>query len=73
MKWISVEERTTEEMGECPILLTDGKSVTVGVFREQNGQWPWVVFDPGTNDDLNGWPDKNITHWMPLPDPPEEK
>jgi len=68
MKWISVEERLP---GELLILITDGDSVAVGIYRESNGQWPWVVFDPETDDYINGWPDSGVSHWMPLPDPPK--
>lgn len=65
MKWISVKERLPEYafniMGHeaVNILMTDGYMVIEGDYT--NGKF-----------NIFGIEHNNITHWMPLPDPPEE-
>ena len=58
MNWISVKER----MPEWFLLYTTWEDIEVGWRREED----WYIIR-----DAMGTPDEDITHWMPLPDPPE--
>lgn len=57
-RWIPVTERLPKEMET--VLVTDGKNVG----------WSFCVNDYGTLYFYSPW---NITHWMPLPEPPQEE
>lgn len=69
--WIPVTERLSEEDGEY-ITMTNAKGKSKGVLAQNyktsfvRGQklrrWYW-------NYRLSPW---NITHWMPMPEPPKE-
>lgn len=56
MEWISVEERLPEPW------------VEVLVYR--GADWPVVSCETDTNGNWLHF--FNITHWMPLPEPPKE-
>ena len=67
-EWISVEERLPEEKPYRLEFLIGCKSN--GVVHEilyNSKTQKFVSIDKG-NFEL-----KNVTHWMPLPEPPEEK
>lgn len=60
-KWISVNEQLPEKM-QSVLVYRDGD---MGVdFIDDNGGWFW--------DDPDELPPP-VTHWMPLPAPPEVK
>lgn len=60
MKWISVNDRLPEETSDY--LVFDGEMCcTVAAYK--NGIWE--VF-------ADFWSPDEITHWMPLPEPPEK-
>lgn len=59
-KWIPVSERLPETSQRVIVCRKDGR-VEQGVFMGVNG-W-WKVYGTST---------KAITHWMPMPAPPEE-
>lgn len=59
-KWISVEERLPAPF-EAVIVCRRGGKVEQGY--KAVGDW-WRVYGTRT---------KNVTHWMPLPEPPEVK
>ena len=73
-KWISVKERLPddEKDGETVLAVVSGKPhenitlchalMTAGYFPEEG----WVV------NEYPEWENPTITHWMPLPEPPEE-
>ena len=61
--WISVKERMPEDYVNVLIAMTDVAGTFVAVAWRENNGW---------NDGEGGWPDENVTHWMPLPEPPEE-
>lgn len=64
MKWISVEDRTPGEELEEEFLLTwDGSCCLVELF--------WC--GEFTNALMPYKRQEEVTHWMPLPQPPEEK
>ena len=62
-EWISVEERLPEESGYTIVFCADGELRHVTFAKYQKTQKRW---------DLTGarsyW---RVTHWMPLPEPPE--
>lgn len=63
-EWISVEERLPEIGDEVDVFESDTEQRVADVWLSINNQWTKVV---------NGsimLPVPNVTHWMPLPDPP---
>ena len=60
--WISCSERMPEELDD--VLVTDGEHVEV---KWWNGHI-WDCWAP-RNSDISY---KDVTHWMPLPEPPQE-
>ena len=70
-KWISVTERFPEEDGTYIVRTTSG-AVTTGRFYAE------MIFEPTHFRDKvyvrkAGWSrNRNVTHWMPLPEPPNE-
>ena len=66
LMWVSVEDRLPDD---GPVLIwTEGKSKTVSFHAgggNYNGDKRWVPLGARLKD----W---GITHWMPLPDPPQE-
>jgi hypothetical protein len=74
-KWISVKERLPEDdckqienmAGFGYFLVSDGMNVGIQYrMKYPNGLILWTDFD------MENLCTKNITHWMPLPQPPEE-
>lgn len=68
-RWISVEERLPEAGKAVLILARWGNAGMiipgwVGHFKTREGETGWV----SPHDSLDG---KTITHWMPMPEPPE--
>lgn len=60
-RWISVSERLPEEV---QVVLVSGTSEND--LRRKGYECGWLI-----NGDWTCWFTKNITHWMPLPAPPE--
>lgn len=73
-KWISVKERLPddEKDGEMVLVVASGKpheNITLLYAPVIAGYFPgvgWVV------NEYPEWENPTITHWMPLPEPPEE-
>lgn len=63
MKWISVEDRLPNNL---EIVLVNGESDN---DLRKGFDTAWIA--PGCG--WTSWHCKNITHWMPLPNPPEVK
>lgn len=61
--WISVEERLPEE---------DENVLVYGPWGIGNGYSLAFWYDSAWNDVDSGYPLDNVSHWMPLPDPPKE-
>ena len=60
--WISVKERLPEK--DTSVLFSDKESVFLGFLLSDMGHDPfWSSYDYLENH--------NITHWMPLPEPPK--
>lgn len=74
-KWISVKERLPddEKDGETVLAVVSGKpheNITLCHALMTAGYFPgegWVV------NEYPEWENPTITHWMPLPEPPEEE
>jgi len=68
MNWISVEDRLPDtdigdkNYGDVIVIGYNGVSVIPTIFEEGRTIQQWSRFK-----------DYNITHWMPLPEPPEEE
>lgn len=54
----------------------DGTSILVAVYEESGDYWgeDIVAWNPTNGWDSAGydWDHSQITHWMPLPEPPKE-
>lgn len=72
-KWISVDERlpeyqnTLSEKDKCLALTKCGK-VWMGFYSADFKPNEWCLYGWFSND---GWHPFEITHWMPLPEPPK--
>lgn len=66
MGWISVEDRLPNELDYVDVLINAKRRVVDVDYCGSDGWWYWK---PGV-----GWKEikNNITHWMPLPEPPEQ-
>ncbi len=64
-KWISVEDRMPGEPAKFQeYLVCCGKAVTCAWLDQDADQWYWVT-DPERVLD-------SVTHWMPMPEPPND-
>jgi hypothetical protein len=61
-RWIPVSERLPNECEEC-LLLNKNKSQFVG-WLDESSLLMWF-------DTIEGYVSDDITHWRPLPEPPE--
>ena len=67
-RWISVEERLPEAHADGSVdaeLVTDGEFIHMAYYA--HGQW--IFCESG---EMKGPMWNTVTHWMPLPEPPEE-
>lgn len=77
MNWISVKDKLPKANGIYIVYVQGGNSATGWIWYDHTvvvagyafGIWWW--WDNGTDFDITN----NVTHWMPLPEPPrmEEK
>ena len=67
MHWISVKDRLPEDDGE--VLACNGNDVFIAHCE---GDY-WAVYLLNTEDDCYEQHVVKVTHWMPLPEPPEVK
>lgn len=61
-RWIPVED-ALPEYGEYVLFIRKNREVYVGYYDEKN---TW-------NTDYQWFCGENVTHWMPLPEPPEKE
>jgi len=66
MEW---NQDIREAPKDCVILITDGHWVAAAIWDADNEKYPWLVFDPDVEENLNGWQKINSLNWMPLPKP----
>lgn len=64
-KWISVEYRLPEDQRSVLTVNGHGEIRIMGLWSKRGDEWTWVH-----NDRMMHYND--ITHWMPLPEPPKE-
>jgi len=66
-QWISVKDRLPEDISDV-LILTKEKELCVGYYRNSDNDWN--MYNPccSFHMELHG-----VTHWMPLPKPPEDK
>ena len=64
-EWISVKERLPEDQRSLLTVNGHGEIRIMGLWSKRGDEWTWVH-----NGRMMHYND--ITHWMPLPKPPEE-
>ena len=70
-KWISVKDRLPDYMGEVLVIVSGKPHENITL----DGAYEIAEYDPVEGWILEMWPEwcsGVVTHWMPLPDPPEE-
>lgn len=80
MRWIPVEERLPEEQGQY-IVFVDGKVTTdfywvcedIKWWLSYNGGFNALYIDPYSSKPKREPPYPRVTHWMPLPAPPDRR
>ena len=63
-KWISVKERLPEDDSDVLAYLRTGEEGRIFTANYANGVWFDCIF--------NTLATESTTHWMPLPEPPED-
>ena len=63
-EWISVDDRLPENNQWTLCFMKDKSFGTFRVFQWNYIDWQW-------NDGNERWKEKDVTHWMPLPQPPK--
>ena len=63
-RWISVEERLPEDYEDVVIIMRNGASSWYRVAYREYGGWSLGGGRRVTDE---------VTHWMPLPEPPKEE
>jgi len=66
MKWQPVG--TVLNSDKYVLICTAANQIHVAFFDKDVGRWQPEFFE-GNSDDLP----RDVTHWMPLPDPPEKE
>ena len=69
-EWISVNDRLPDSNEDVLVCVIDsGEPCVMYGVRLNDGEWEWE------GDAIGGWwepLDLQVTHWMPLPEPPKE-
>lgn len=70
MEWIDVNERLPKVYDE--VLITDGKYISIGYVVSVDDRKYVLNGEVGNLREWIGrYPVNNVTHWMPLPEPPK--
>ena len=70
-QWISVKDRLPDYMGEVLVIVSGKPHENITL----DGAYEIAEYDPVEGWILEMWPEwcsGVVTHWMPLPEPPEE-
>ena len=70
-KWISVKDRLPDYMGEVLVIVSGKPHENITL----DGAYEIAEYDPVEGWILEMWPEwcsGVVTHWMPLPEPPED-
>lgn len=72
-QWISVEDKHPSKIGNY-LVCVDGV-VCDFPFKWVANHWKEFKLGYGLQEDTHGWwhTSQNVTHWMPLPEPPTEE
>ena len=71
MKWISVKDRLPE-VKQRVLLFTEGEAIEGWLTDVEGVHWYFITLSiHGCG--CCGEDDDEVTHWMPLPEPPERK
>jgi hypothetical protein len=62
-EWVSVKERLPEDSKKILLYHQDGRTL-FGLWSNRKEGWYFDSFGP--------WEKDEVTHWMPLPEPPKE-
>lgn len=67
MTWINVKDRLPREDEKVLFYLPERVEIFAGSYQQKFGKGVFA-------ENMDGWwfEDEEITHWMPLPTPPEE-
>lgn len=71
-KWISVKDRLPDK-DDLYLTIVSGKPqenielIETYMLGEYWHKWGWCL------DEYPDWEKPNVTHWMPLPEPPKER
>lgn len=79
MKWIKISDKSPDLFNFVLVLFNDKSQALIGVaLRNKEEEWEFYNKYPLVTDYIK-WlkveykmKSENITHWMPLPQPPEE-
>lgn len=72
MEWISVKERLPENSDN--VLCWLGDVILMGTYHpdKANTKESWAFFFSDNGRQFDGYWQKFLTHWMPLPEPPKD-
>ena len=65
-EWISVKDRLPPRYKKILVVNGHGYVAISAFVKEFDGKWTWLSVS-GKYNHIN-----DITHWMPLPEPPKE-
>jgi hypothetical protein len=69
MKWISVKDELPKKDGDYLVCDTHSDAMMVTCYEVNTMRWN----DNGTKPLIDFWEHDEVTHWMPLPNPPSTK
>lgn len=68
MNWISVKEKTPEHTNDVLVVQKD-KTIMMGRYRISGGGF-WALYFSDNGLQFDKYRSEQVTHWMPLPEPP---
>lgn len=71
-EWISVEDRLPEDYGNYLGACIDGEVTEVTFIPNTNAAYRGLHWSTCDADGFKWLTNDDVTHWMPLPEPPKE-